>query len=72
MKKSLRIPVFTASLLLLTTGSALAMFLNVNPTPVSEPGTMLIFGTCMTVISISGQQNYRENRNQQKTEDLDD
>jgi len=72
MKKLLRIPVFTASLLLLTTGSALAMFLNVNPTPVSEPGTMLIFGMTLTVFSISGQKIYRENRNQQKTEDLDD
>ena len=72
MKKSFRIPVFTASLLLLTTGSALAMFLNVNPTPVSEPGTMLLFGTALTVISISGQKNYRENLNQQKTEDLED
>lgn len=72
MKKSLRIPVFTASLLLLTTGSALAMFLNVNPTPVSEPGTMLLFGASLTVISISGQKKYRENRKQQKTKDLDD
>ena len=72
MKKLLRIPVFTASLLLLTTGSALAMFLDVNPNPVSEPGTMLLFGAALTVISISGQKNYRENLNQQKTEDLND
>jgi len=72
MKKSLRIPVFTTSVLLLTTGSALAMFLNVSPTPVSEPGIMLLFGTSLTLVSISGQKYYRKNQNQQRAEDLDD
>jgi hypothetical protein len=60
MKKSSRISIFTASVLLLTTGSALAMLINVNPTPLSETGIMLLFGTVLVLISIAGQNKLKK------------
>jgi hypothetical protein len=72
MKKILRIPILTTALLLLTAGSALAMFLNVAPSPVSEPGTMLLFGSSLTFISITGQKNYRKALRDQQEEEQDD
>jgi len=72
MKKSLGISIFTASVLLLTTGSALAMLVNVNPTPVSEPGIMLLFGSVLIFISISGQNKLKNIAKPTEAEDLND
>ena len=72
MKKILRIQFLTTMVVLLTTGSALAMLLNVTPSPVSEPGTMLLFGSSLTFISIAGQKNYRKNLNRKREADQDE